>query len=463
MSEFSRRDALAGLIGLGVAATPLSRALVAAAKRSARSAGYGPLQPTKDLNTGLELLHLPEGFSYRSFGWTGDPLNDGTPTPNSHDGMGVVHADADRIVLVRNHEVVTDTGAFGSSAIQYDPACGGGTVTLELDARDAKVRRAQPSLSGTLQNCAGGVTPWGTWLSCEEFVHDTAADAHGSGDGMASSLGRLQREHGFVFEVSPWGEHPPKCLEGLGQFRHEAAAVDARSHIVYLTEDRVPVAAFYRFVPKTPGKLDAGGRLQALRARDGADLRRGVRAGQQWHVAWVDIAEPGRGHTPGTRDGMGVVHQAVAGGASRFTRLEGCIVAGDVVYFTATNGGDDGIGQVFAYYPKDERLVLLVQSQGRDAARYPDNVCVSPRGALLICEDGDREGQMLWGLTPEGHWFPFARNDVRLRGDHGIRGDFRGAEWAGCCYTPDGRWLFANIYSPGFSVAITGPWRAGLV
>jgi hypothetical protein len=463
MATFSRRDTLASLFGLGVAATPLSRALAAAARPRTLSAGYGPLRPTKDLNTGLPLLHLPEGFRYRSFGWTGDVLDDGVATPGAHDGMGVVQANAERIVLVRNHEIVTNTGAFGPKSIQYDPVCGGGTVSLELDPRDASVRRAQCSLAGTLQNCAGGVTPWGTWLSCEEYVHETDDAGRQGGDNMAGRLARLQRDHGFVFDVSPWGQHAPVRLDGLGQFRHEAASVDAQSGIVYLTEDRAPVAAFYRFVPNTPGRLAEGGRLQALRARDAVELRHGLRAGQHWDTDWVDIAEPVQGHSPGTRDGQGVVRQAMAAGASRFTRLEGCLVAGEVVYFTATNGGDDGIGQVFAYYPKDERLVLLIESHGRDAARYPDNVCVSPRGALLLCEDGDREGQMLWGLTPDGQWFPLARNDVQLRGEHGFRGDFRGAEWAGCCFSPDGRWLFANIYSPGLSVAISGPWRAGLV
>jgi hypothetical protein len=463
--DLLRRRLLAGVAaGSALSLAPLGRLLAAAGKPVRSIAGYGPLRPVADLATGLELLTLPAGFSYRSFGWAGDVLADDTPTPTAHDGMGVVAAHGDVLTLVRNHEVVTDTGAFGAQRIQYDPVAGGGAVTLEFDARQGKLLRAWPSLAGTIQNCAGGVTPWGTWLSCEEYVYEGGpSDAIGV-DSAAKFLPRLQREHGFVFEVDPSGQRAPVALEALGQFRHEAAAVHAASGIVYLTEDREPRAGFYRFVPNTPGRLADGGRLQMLRAERGKDLRRGLRVGQAWKTSWVEIGEPGRGHSPGRQDGSGVLNQGLAAGGSAFTRLEGCLATDKAIYFTSTNGGNAASGQVFVYYPAQERLALLFESTGLGSVNYPDNIALSPRGGLVLCEDGDRQGQVLFGLSRNGELFPFARNDVRLDGTpHGLVGDYRGSEWAGCCFSPDGQWLFANIYHPGFSVAITGPWRDGLI
>jgi uncharacterized protein len=185
---------------------------------------------------------------------------------------------------------------------------------------------------------------------------------------------------------------------------------------VYLTEDREPHAGFYRFVPKLAGKLGQGGRLQMLKAEGVRDLRRGLRAGQRWHVSWVDIAEPGRAHTPHTQDGCGVVNQGLEAGASAFTRLEGCFATPDCIYFTSTNGGDAHCGQVFAYRPQRQELELVFEADGQDLIRYPDNVCFSPRGGLVLCEDSGRPGQFLSGLTAAGGIFALAQNDVRLDG-----------------------------------------------
>jgi uncharacterized protein len=410
------------------------------------------------------LLKLPAGFRYRTLGWAGDTLRDGTPCPAAHDGMGVVGARDGRVLLVRNHEIVADAGAYGPASLQYDSAAGGGTVTLEVDAKTGELHAAWPSLAGTLQNCAGGTTPWGTWLSCEEYVHEGPAIKLGSADTASRFLPRLKREHGFVFEVDPAGAKPPALLEGMGQFRHEAAVVHEPSGIVYLTEDREPRAGFYRYVPKQRGALAAGGRLQMLRARGAADLRRGLKVGQRWRAAWVDIEEPGRGHSPGAADGSGVLMQGLEAGGTSFTRLEGCFATRDAIYFTATNGGDAAAGQVWVYHPADETLALVHETRGPDSIRYPDNIAFSPRGGLVVCEDGDRPGQMLWGIDARGAAFPFAQNHVVLEnGPHGFTGDYRGSEWAGTCFSPDGTWMYANIYHPGFTVAITGPWRRGLV
>ena len=139
------------------------------------------------------------------------------------------------------------------------------------------------------------------------------------------------------------------------------------------------------------------------------------------------------------------------------------LLAAAAVY--ATDGGDAKCGQVFAYYPASEELLVVYESTDPDVLDYPDNVVVSPRGGLVICEDSrGASSEHLFGLTRTGALFQFARNDVLL--DHGYRGfvgDFRNAEWAGVCFSPDGRWMFANVYNPGFSVAITGPWRDGLI
>lgn len=420
-----------------------------------QAAGYGPLRPVADRSTGLPLLCLPEGFDYLSFGWAGEPLADGTATPSAHDGMGIVRTDGKVATLVRNHEQVRLDGAFGPAASHYDPHCAGGTVTLRFDLAAGKLLDAWPSLSGTMQNCAGGITPWGSWLSCEEFVSSTAHPA------SAVGASRLRRDHGFVFEVPADGASAAQPLRGLGQFRHEAAVVHPASGAVYLTEDMDPAAGFYRFLPDRPGQLAAGGRLQMLQAVDHPDLRRGVPRGQELPVRWVDIPHPERGVDPAHGE-RGVQRQGFARGGSRFLRLEGCIVAGDTVYFTSTSGGNAGCGQVFALHVGRDTLSLAFESPSERVLDYPDNLCLSPRGGLVLCEDSSQPVQRLYGLDGDGGLFALAANNVVLDGRGGRpAGDFRGAEWAGACFSADGRWLFANIYSPGFSVAITGPWASG--
>jgi secreted PhoX family phosphatase len=250
----------------------------------------------------------------------------------------------------------------------------------------------------------------------------------------------------------------------MGQFRHEAAVVHAKTGNVYLTEDREPEAGFYRYVPKKPGQLAAGGRLEMMKVDGDRDLRGGFARGTTWKTSWVPIDDPARANSPGTRDGLGVISQGKAGGGAIFTRLEGAYANGDAVYFIATNGGIGACGQVFAYYPDAGTLTLVVESDSQDILDYPDNVCFSPRGGLVLCEDGDRRGMLIQGLSAHGELFPLVRNNVVLDGSpNGIVGDYRAGEMAGACFSPDGKWLFANVYHPGFTVAITGPWQEGLV
>jgi secreted PhoX family phosphatase len=154
--------------------------------------------------------------------------------------------------------------------------------------------------------------------------------------------------------------------------------------------------------------------------------------------------------------------QGRALGAATFARLEGAWYGNDArIYVVSTSGGGSTRGQVWEYSPADEKLRMLFQSPGPEVLNAPDNICVSPRGGLVLCEDGSGE-EFLHGLTVEGEIFPFAKNTCVLNGErNGIVGDFRGSEWAGACYSPDGKWLFANLQGPGITVAITGPWASG--
>lgn len=433
----------------------LNPALALAAGRPALAGGVegpGPLRPVADDSTGLPLLMLPEGFRYRSFGWAGEALSDGTGTiPDAADGMGIARVDGEVFTLVRNHELFHQDGSFGPSSCHYDAPCGGGTVTLRWDRASGRLLEARGSLSGTLVNCAGGLTPWNSWLSCEEIA--TPPGHTGLRRGRPY---RLERAHGWVFEVPAAGVSEARPLTALGQFVHEAAVVDPADGTVYLTEDNRP-AGFYRLLPATTGRLAAGGRLQMLRAVGYPDLRKGVAARRVFDVDWVDIERPADGIEPGGGN-RGVLAQGRVQGGSLFTRLEGVVVGRDEVLFTATDGGDAGAGQVWRLVPSSQRLELLFESNDRQRLDHPDNLALAPDGRLLLCEDSGHPVQRLYLLARDGQLVEFARNNCVLDGQRGLRGDWRGAEMAGACFAPDGKTLFVNVYRPGFTVAISGPF-----
>jgi secreted PhoX family phosphatase len=459
----NRRQFLQGfgaLAGTAVTAAPL-RALMA--KTEAGSAGwsldsgYGSLRPTLDQTTGLPLIELPEGFSYHTYGWTDDPMDDGLPTPARHDGMAVVKAQGDLLTLVRNHEIVNDRGAFGPPEITYDPAGAGGTSNLQFDLAKGQFVRSWASLSGTMQNCAGGPTPWGSWLSCEELLINPGFVMQ---DGGKRRELRLRNRHGYVFEVPADKLVKPEPLLALGQIQHEAIAIDPKTDIVYETEDNNWASGFYRMIPAEPGNLKAGGRLQMMKVNGREDSRTGVPINQAMDVSWVDIEHPERGHTPGTQDMSGVIKQGIRQGATIFARLEGCWYANDLVFFTSTSGGDLGKGQVYSFDPRNQVLHLIYESRDQELMDKPDNITISPSGSVVICEDGSRKGMMLLMLSKAGDLFPLARNTIQLASEkNDFKGDYSTSEWCGASFSPDGKWLFVNIQKPGITFAITGPWQ----
>jgi uncharacterized protein len=398
--------------------------------------GYGPLRPVKDEATGLELLMLPRGFEYISYGWTNDPMGDGTPTPSAHDGMGAFRQ-GDLVRIVRNHERGPGA-AFTSPA--YNPAAGGGTSTLVFDPDAGRWLESYGSLGGTIRNCAGGPTPWGTWLTCEETFSSTAG-----------------RRHGYVFEVPSGGKGSPVPYTAMGRFNHEAVAVDPVTGNIYETEDRGD-ACLYRFVPGVPGAPAEGGRLEALRiGAAGYDTRRDGPT-SYGPVSWAPIEDV----DPETDT---LRYEAQGKGAAVFGRLEGAWYGNDRIYVITTDGGPAGQGQVFELNPANGELQVLFASPGAHVLNAPDNMCVSPRGGLVLCEDGDGT-EYVHGLTQDGEIFRFAANNVDLRtgtaGKPVAPSDYRSSEWAGAVFEPsNGGWLFLNIQTPGITVAITGPWRKG--
>jgi secreted PhoX family phosphatase len=334
---------------------------------------------------------------------------------------------------------------------------GGGTTTLVIDPKKREIVRDFVSLSGTLVNCAGGPTPWGSWISCEETTLGQSVRT----DSRGNQTGGFQKPHGYCFEVfaSANSSLTPVPLKAMGRFVHEAIAVDKKTGVVYLTEDAVS-AGFYRFLPKRNKRLAEGGVLQILKIKDqdAYDTRRGQKTGMTFAAEWVTIEKPDP--IEADLDPLAVYKEGLAKGAATFARLEG-IWADQKgrMYFDSTSGGDARAGQIWLYEPtgkNDGRLTLLFESPSRELLDMPDNICLGPKNDLLfICEDSDYTGlsggpeNFMRILTPDGKIADFAKN---------ITPNLPSSEFAGSVFSKDGKTLFVNLQTVGATFAIWGDW-----
>ena len=429
-----------------------------AAAATRTSTGYGPLVADPD-----GILALPQGFSYKLVAQSGvTPTADGVH-PSDPDGMGVFAASSGGSVLVTNHE---NSGSERYQVpkvdgITYDPGAIGGTSTIVVDAAGNRLEQ-YTSLAGTNNNCAGGITPWGTWLTCEETER-------------RAGQGTNTLDHGYVFDVDPVSRaanlgKSPVPLKFMGRYSHEAVAVDPQTSRIYLTEDAAsPNGLYFRWTPPAsfaPGRdalrelaLSSGGstagQLQAMSCYRGdhhiEDLSEATLVGTRYKVEWVDV--PDR-----DAEAVSVRNQFTAGQITRSRKLEGQWWADGGAFFvssfarTTDGSAHPHDGQVWFYDPKSEAVTLKTifgvnTDPAGDNGNFdgPDNITVSPHGGLILAEDGGGI-QHLVGVTSQGKAYPLARNE------------FNGSEFCGPAFNADGSILFVNIQSPGFTLAITGPW-----
>ncbi|MFC7842945.1 alkaline phosphatase PhoX [Streptomyces sp. NPDC057382] len=423
--------------------------------------GYGPLVPDP-----RGILALPAGFTYRVLTHSGKTkLESGEFTPSNHDGTAAFDGPRGTTLLVNNHELKGPRAKWAhpvplTEGLVYDPAAAGGCTVVEVrpDGRVAE----WVGIAGTSTNCAGGRTPWGTWLTCEE--NSDKAGVNG-----------MTKDHGYVFEVDPSdrrANRDPKPLKFFGRYDHEAVVIDPKRGHAYLTEDASgPNGLFFRWTPPKgfaygPGTFrtlaDDAGVLQAPKCFDSGgrfvdDLSRATRIGTVYGVDWVDVPDRDARTTPvrkqfGDRD------------VTRARKLEGMWWGDGGAYIVSSYARDESPvrhdGQVWFYDPKRRTLTLKVllgvnpDPSADGALDGPDNITVSPYGGLVIAEDGEGV-QHLFGATDSGRTYPIARNELNL----GTEEEPEYSEFAGVTFSPDGRTLFASIQTPGILLAITGPWK----
>jgi len=410
-----------------------------------------------------KLLDLPRGFSYTVVSAFGDEMSDGLQVPGSHDGMAAFAGDNGRIRLVCNHEIAPEDGAVNSVSERFaalpdnmkarfydrgsDKTPGlGGTTTSIYNPATQRTERQFLSLGGTEINCAGGPTPWGSWLSCEECF-EWSGDVEYYGRPAA----RRDQWHGYVFEVPAQADELVHAvpIKAMGRFVHEACAVDAVTGNVYMTED-MHHSLFYRYIPQKPGELLAGGRLQALAIEGQPSLAThnwgrapAIRLREPLAARWIDLEEPNP--LDNTLRETGVER-----GAATFARGEGLCVADDRFAFACTIGGSARLGQIFTYRPTSAdagELELIAEAQPGSLLQSADNLTMAPWGDLIACED--RSGHCgLVGIRPDGSQYAIGANT------------YSSSELAGACFSPDDEILFVNIQYPGMTLAITGDWKS---
>jgi uncharacterized protein len=425
--------------------------------RSARAVGYGDLVPTAEEETGEVFLELPRGFRYRVISTQADMMSDGKPTPGIFDGTDAFEGRNGTTILIRNHENrsrALEIPVVVPNSKRYDPDMNvrGGNTKLVV-GRDRRVIESFAVLGGTHTNCAGGGTPWGTWVTCEEiFNYGSVENNVTPGTGVP---------HGFAFEVPADASSPvdPQPILSAGRFSHEAVAWVRGA--LYETEDRDD-ASLYRFVPDRPprehGDLASnGGILESLaivgRPNFDANL---ANPGETYPVEWVTIDEPNPLEDT-------VRRQAQDKGAVIFDRTEGAWEADGRLYFDCTTGGEAQLGQLWQFTPRGRgggELKLIYESTAVEDLENPDNLVVVPdTGDVLLQEDSSGE-QFIRGVNRRGEIYDFAHTVLN------------NTEFCGGCFSPDGKTFFVNqqgdrvdvgaepaLETAGVTYAIWGPFE----
>ena len=439
---------LMGAAAGSVLGSPLTARPAAWSRQAAATAGpgFGPLRPDPD-----GYLDLPEGFSYKIISWSGTRMNDGFIVPSLADGMAAFPGPSGSTVILRNHEFrfghSDSLGPFGSEeklwtkldkSLVYDRTpdgapCLGSVTTVVYDTRGKRTKSQHLSLAGTMTNCSGGATLWGTWLSSEEV--------------FANPGGRCQERHGYTFEVAVSAEPKisvPVPLKAMGRFVKEGVAADPRTRVLYQTEDQ-PDGLFYRFIPAVAGRLAEGGKLQALAVTGKPGLETNnwrvqrIVPGTSFAVHWIDLDDP-------DPDEDVLRFRGREKGAAVFASSEGIIYHGGAVWFDCTNGGTGAKGHIWRYDPSPDRLTLALEPNDPRVMDHPDQMCAAPWGDLFVCEDGDGD-QYLLGFTMRGEIYKFARNALDP------------SELTGVCFSPDRTTMFLNNLDSGVTFAITGAWK----